>query len=127
MGRVDSLERAIDSAVLEAEEGSPSYFLLVRIPVEISEAGVLFIEGVDPFGVVVILDPFDAVWNGHRLWVSYCELSIADGGHAVGDPKVCVTIDDLISKAMVEKMSSLLPSPFLKKPKYQCSIEWSII
>ena len=49
MGRVDCLERAIDSAVLEAEEGSPSYFLLVRIPVEISEAGVLFIERVDPF------------------------------------------------------------------------------
>jgi hypothetical protein len=67
MGRVDSLERAIDPAVLEAEEGSSSYFLLVRIPVEISEAGVLFIEGVDPFGVVVVLDPFDAVGNGHRL------------------------------------------------------------
>ena len=67
MGRVDSLERAIDSAVLEAEEGSSPYFLLVRIPVEISEAGVLFIEGVDPFGVVVILDPFDAVGNGHCL------------------------------------------------------------
>ena len=39
------------------------------------------------------------------------------GGHAVGDPNVCATIDDLISAAMVEKMSSLLPSPFLKKAK----------
>ena len=67
MGRVDSLERAIDPAVLEAEEGSSSYFLLVRIPVEISEAGVLFIEGVDPFGVIVVLDPFDAVGNRHCL------------------------------------------------------------
>ena len=67
MGRVDSLERAIDSAVLEAEEGSSPYFLLVRIPVEISKAGVLFIEGVDPFGVIVKLDPFNAARNRHRL------------------------------------------------------------
>lgn len=67
MGRVDSLERAIDSAVLEAEEGSSPYFLLVRIPVEISEAGVLSVERVDPFGVVVVLDPFDPVGNRHRL------------------------------------------------------------
>jgi len=67
MGRVDSLERAVDSAVLEAEEGSSPYFLFVRIPVEISEAGVLSIEGVDPFGVVVVLDPFDPVGNRHRL------------------------------------------------------------
>jgi hypothetical protein len=39
------------------------------------------------------------------------------GGHAPGDPKVCATMDDLISEAMVEKMSSLLPSPFLKKAR----------
>ena len=67
MGRIDSLECAIDSAVLEAEEGSSSYFLLVRIPVEISKASVLTIEGIDPFRVIVILDPFDAVGNRHRL------------------------------------------------------------